>query len=94
MGHRIFCQVFLENSRSMKVSSHGFMDHEILCDKLLCGIHEPLNKRMHFHGKFMAGNTAMKFSFFSFSGQWNAFHGLFAGNSWHTVVHSVTLIQY
>ena len=91
MGHIILWQVFMENSRPMKVSAHGFMGHEILCDRFSFKIHESLNKRMHFHGKFIVGNTSMKFSFCGFQGPWNPFHGLFAGNSRHfhkTAVHT------
>ena len=94
MGHKILWQVFMENSRPMKVSPHVFMGHEIPCDKFSCEIHESLNKRMYFHGKFMARNTAMKFSFCSFQGPWKAFHGLFTGNSKHfhkSAAHSDSL---
>jgi len=33
MDHLKLWQVFMENVRLMKVSAHGFMGHEILCDR-------------------------------------------------------------
>ena len=71
-------QVFMENSWLMNLWSYE--------------IRESLNKKLPFHGKFMARNKAMKFNFAVFMGHEMPFmgyslkiHGIFLKN----VVHSV-----